>query len=133
MDKKFKPLSNTKKSSPRCRLFNGFAPSHLYEGKCSTFCPREQPSSVCSMGEPQSASVWCLSGILPRDMPQQDEHKPQQVFCPLFLAPLACTETALALIRQISPLAIAVQEKEIFKVLDQACSMSLYLALCNTG
>ena len=120
MDKEVKPLSNTKKNSTSCRLLNGFAISHAYEARCSICCLGEQSRSVCSVGEPQSVPAQRLSGmppLLPRAVPLQDENKPLQVLCHLFLAPLACTEKTLALIRQLFPPAIAVEEKGISKCL----------------
>lgn len=95
--------------------------------------PQGHSKSVCSAGKKQSAPAQHLPGMpppLPRAMTQQEETKPLQVFCPLFLTPLDCTEKALARSRQLFPPAIAVEEKG---VLDWACSMTLSLAPRNTG
>lgn len=114
VNKEFSLFSNSKEKTTSCDLLHGFATSH----KVFSFCSRMYVEQPGKQPAPQESCG------LPCPAPLQDENKPLQLFCPLFLAPLACSERELVLMRPLFPSAITVEEKH-FKVLGWAWSMSL--------
>lgn len=82
VNKEFSLFSNSKEKTTSCDLLHGFATSH----KVFSFCSRMYVEQPGKQPAPQESCG------LPCPAPLQDENKPLQLFCPLFLAPLACSE-----------------------------------------